>query len=113
MDGEEEGGQGGREPGEEAARQLVVEQRHASVQENIDGVVTQGGNLSQQVIETEGEDSDGPVGLVALLLGDGSPPEIILENVPQWNVGSQVPAGRQNYCLTVALYLSSPVVPDG
>ena len=76
-------------------------------------MVAQRRHLGQQVVEAEGEDRDGPVGLVALLLGDGSPPEIILENVPQWNVGSQVPAGRQNYCLTVALYLSSPVVPDG
>ena len=31
VDGEEEGGQGGREPGEEAARQVVVEQSDASV----------------------------------------------------------------------------------
>ena len=74
---------------------MMVEQRDASMEENIDSVVTQGGDLAHQVVQSKGEDSDGSVGLVTLLLGDGSSPEIILENVGQRHVRSEVPAEHE------------------
>ena len=97
VDGEEEGGHGGRDVGEEARGEGVVEEGDRGVEDDIDQVVAQGLELVQEIVEAEGEDSERsagrslpiywylrsllPVGLVTLLLLHRRAPEVIVKEV--------------------------------
>lgn len=60
------------------------------VADNIAQVVAPGVQASQQVVEPEGEHTQGSVGLVGSTVQQWGPPEVVVEQVPYWGLWQQV-----------------------
>ena len=67
-------------PGDEDEAQLVVEDANKEVQDDVAEVVPERLERMDEVVEAEGEDGEGAVGLVRLLLAHRRAPEVVQED---------------------------------
>lgn len=74
----------------EALAETKIKHGHHTVEYDVDQMVADRVESPQPVVPAEGEDREGTVGLVTLLLGHGRAPEVVLEESGPGDVGPEV-----------------------
>lgn len=69
------------------------EGRSRGVQQDVEEVVAPGFESGQRVVEAEGEDAEGPVGLVGAGVGERGAPEVVEEELVDGGAREEVLVG--------------------
>jgi len=90
VEGEEESGDEAGSGADIQGGGEVEEEGHQGVEEEVGEVVAEGREAVEEIVQAIGEDAEGAVGFVRLLLGHGDTPEVVLENLKDGRFGSDV-----------------------